>query len=193
VVVSVQIHKTQRDTYCANVLKCLVAIADIPPATARCSLMKTTRLCTYDLTSELILTSATRAVSCVMSCTCQHVTSSPGSCRTSDENKAACDSRFPCFSKGVCTTEDVEASSAFTISLAARSSMFGNPSSSLCLCEMKNWSFWSGQQNSTPGWTIDANQMHRQTRCPTSIQRNEKKRFRSRMHRRSRKIALSSH
>jgi hypothetical protein len=66
-------------------------------------------------------------------------------CRTSEENKAACDSRFACFSGGVRTTDDVDASSACTGSLAARSSRFGSPSSSRCLCEMKNWSFWSRQ------------------------------------------------
>jgi hypothetical protein len=71
--VSVQISEIPCDTYCASVLKCLVAMADIPPATARCSLMKTTTLCRYARTSELILTSATRDVSRARSYADQHV------------------------------------------------------------------------------------------------------------------------
>jgi hypothetical protein len=54
------ITKDRGSTYCARMLKCRVAMAEMPPATALCSLMKTMMLWRYARTSELILTSATR-------------------------------------------------------------------------------------------------------------------------------------
>jgi hypothetical protein len=67
--------KDNGSTHCAKMLKCRVASAEMPPATARCSLMKTMMLWRYARTSELILTSATRFANSVRSCDGQYVVS----------------------------------------------------------------------------------------------------------------------
>jgi hypothetical protein len=57
---ALHIGRDHGSAYCAKMLKCRVAIAEMPPATALCSLMNTMMLWRYARTSELILTSATR-------------------------------------------------------------------------------------------------------------------------------------
>jgi hypothetical protein len=133
-----------RPTYRTKASKCLVEVAEIPPATARCSRKKTTMLCKYARISGLIRTADVRATSASMS----FITVSIAMTARTDGGLTSCENIGIGDFVGMNTidfgrmTDEADAPSSASLTLASASSRLGRPSSAKCLCEMKNWSFY---------------------------------------------------